>query len=84
VTRVVHLRREPWDVRIDRRSKWGNPFRIPRDGDRATVIRRYADEHLPAHPELLADLQELRGKTLGCWCKPLACHGDVLVELLDG
>jgi hypothetical protein len=26
---------------------------------------------------------ELDGRTLGCWCKPLACHGDILVELLE-
>ena len=28
-------------VRIDRRSRWGNPFRIPQDGTRAEVIARY-------------------------------------------
>lgn len=28
------------------------------------------------------ELEKLRGKTLGCWCSPLACHADVLVELL--
>jgi hypothetical protein len=33
---------------------------------------------------LLNDLHELKGgKILGCWCKPQACHGDVLLELLD-
>ena len=26
---------------------------------------------------------ELEGKVLGCWCKPLGCHGDVLVEVLE-
>ena len=34
--------------------------------------------HLPSRPDLLARLGELRGKALGCWCAPLACHGDVL------
>jgi hypothetical protein len=35
-------------------------------------------------PQLLADLHELEGKVLGCWCKPeKSCHGDVLVELLQ-
>jgi uncharacterized protein DUF4326 len=37
-TRVVHLKREPYDVAIDRRTRWGNPFVIGRDGDRETVI----------------------------------------------
>lgn len=27
-------------------------------------------------------LDELKGKTLGCWCKPECCHGDVLINLL--
>jgi hypothetical protein len=30
-----------------------------------------------------ADLHELKDKRLGCYCKPLACHGDVYVELLN-
>lgn len=33
--------------------------------------------------ELLKHLHELEGCTLGCWCKPKACHGDVLVELIN-
>jgi hypothetical protein len=28
------------------------------------------------------DLKELKGKVLGCWCSPLPCHGDTLIELL--
>lgn len=32
---------------------------------------------------LMKSLPELKGKTLGCWCKPYPCHGDVLVELLN-
>lgn len=31
---------------------------------------------------LQEDIDELRGKVLGCFCKPHPCHGDVLVELL--
>ena len=27
------------------------------------------------------DLHELEGKTLGCWCKPEKCHGDILIKL---
>ena len=33
--------------------------------------------------ELDDSLPELKDKTLGCWCKPEKCHGDVLVELID-
>jgi hypothetical protein len=80
--RVVNRRREPFDVYIGRPSKWGNPFCIGPDGDRETVIRKY--RHYITHdPDLLAALSELRGKRLGCYCAPLPCHGDVLVELAN-
>lgn len=62
--------------RIDRNSKWGNPFVLKDDGDRATVIASYADHYLPHKPSL--DPSELKGKVLGCWCHPEPCHGDVL------
>jgi hypothetical protein len=80
--RVVHLKREPFDVRIDRASKWGNPFRIGPDGDRAAVIRKYR-AWVVGQAELMAALPELRGKVLGCWCAPAACHGDVLADLAE-
>lgn len=72
---------EPYDVYIGRPSKWGNPFMIGVHGDRARVIWQYR-EWIMRQPHLLASLDELRGKTLGCYCKPLPCHGDVLVELV--
>lgn len=67
--------------RIDRRTPWGNPFELPADGDRATVIANYADHYLPYKPSLLEKLDTLGGKALGCWCAPEACHGDVLKEM---
>jgi len=71
-------------VRIDRRSDWGNPFEMPGDGDRDTVIAHYAAYYLPWKPSLLARLGELRGKALGCWCAPEPCHGDVLKARAEG
>ena len=41
-------------------------------------------EWIVKQPQLLKDLHELKGKTLGCFCKPKSCHGDVLVELVNG
>ncbi len=32
---------------------------------------------------LMNDLDELKGKTLGCWCCPERCHGDILIDLLN-
>jgi hypothetical protein len=79
---VVHCKKAKYDVYIGRPSKWGNPFEIGRDGDRETVIRKYR-EWVVTQPHLMAALPELRGKVLGCWCAPKACHGDVLSSLAN-
>jgi len=75
--RVVHCKKEKYDVYIGRPSKWGNPFNIGKDGNREEVIRKY-EEYLLSNKKLMNDIHELRGKILGCWCAPLACHGDIL------
>jgi len=81
MTEVVHCRRELFDVFIGRPSKWGNPYAIGRDGSRTQVIQKYR-VWVMNQPQLMASLPELRDKILGCYCKPLACHGDVLVDLI--
>ena len=87
MTTVIHSKREkhaPNYIYIGRPSKWGNPFEIGKHGDREAVIRQYRQWITAGEGKhLLADLHELKGKQLGCWCKPLACHGDVLAELTD-
>jgi hypothetical protein len=70
-------------MRVDRKSEWGNPFELPGDGDRDTVIRNYAEHYLPHKPSLLNKIETLAGKALGCWCAPEACHGDVLKEATE-
>ena len=40
-------------------------------------------EQLEKDPTLIDTLIACKGKTLGCWCKPEKCHGDVLVELIE-
>lgn len=80
--KVVNLRKEKYDVYIGRGSKWGNKFVIGRDGNREEVIRKYR-EWILKNNDLLNSLEELKGKRLGCFCKPKACHGDVLVELVE-
>jgi hypothetical protein len=82
MTRVVHCRREAYDVYIGRPSKWGNPYEIGKDGTREEVIEKYR-KYVMGRTDLMAALGELRGKVLGCWCHPKACHGDVLVWLCD-
>ena len=71
-------------VRVDRRTEWGNPFEMPADGDRDTVIANYERHYLPHKPSLQSKLDTLRGKALGCWCAPERCHADVLAVLAGG
>ncbi len=91
-TKVVNLTKESCDIIIDRRSKFGNPFYIGPDGDRMEVIGKYnqwirgkgfTDFEQQQRKEALESLHQLKGKVLGCWCKPRACHGDILVELIN-
>jgi len=90
-TKVVHCKKEPYDIYIGRPSKWGNPFTHIKDRktkaefvveSRKESIERYR-EWILNQPELLKSLPELKGKVLGCWCKPKSCHGDILVELVE-
>jgi hypothetical protein len=84
VTTTVVNRRSgaPYDLMADRTSFWGNPFHIGVDGTRRAVIAKYRVMVL-SRPDMLARLPELRGRVLGCWCKPKPCHADVLAELAD-
>jgi hypothetical protein len=89
-TRVVHCRREPYDVYIGRavprfglgRSLWANPFAMTRGASRAQVIEAF-ETWIVRQPQRMARIGELRGKVLGCWCKPKPCHGDTLARLAD-
>lgn len=82
MTRVVNRKYEHYDVYIGRGGQWGNPFKIGRDGTRAEVIEKYR-KWIKTQPHLLSQLHILKGKRLGCWCKPLDCHGDILVKLIN-
>ena len=53
-----------------------------RDGDRTTVIAKYARSLAEQH-HLLRALDELRGRNLVCFCAPRACHGDLLLRLAN-
>lgn len=91
--KIVHCKKEPYDVYIGRPSKWGNPFTHKDDGEtlakytvssREEAVESYRDWIENGEGKhLLKDLPELKGKTLGCWCKPLSCHGDILKSLVE-
>ncbi len=90
-TKVVNFKKDQYDIFIGRPSKWGNPFKIRKDGTRDEVIQKYRDWLLNSDkpigkydPKYVREnLRLLRGQVLGCWCKPKPCHGDVLVELIE-
>ena len=75
--------RDGFDVRIDRKTRWGNKFIIGRDGTREEVIEKHRVwlwREIRAGRVTLAELAELHEKRLGCHCAPEACHGDTLLR----
>jgi len=85
ITKVANVDKgEKYDVYIGRGSKWGNPYAIGFDGDRDEVIHKYKYDFERGFLKFSKDdVLELKGKTLGCHCKPAACHGDVIAEYLN-
>lgn len=80
---VVHHRRATFEVYVARPGKWGNPYQMGVDGSREEVIAKYR-AWLLSQPKMVAAAKaELKGKVLGCFCAPLACHGDVLAEVAN-
>ena len=90
IPKVVHCKREEFDVYIGRGSRWGNPYSHKVGtlaehvvGSRTEAIQKF-EEYLLSNEELMRRLPELKGKTLGCWCKPKSCHGDILLRYANG
>jgi hypothetical protein len=85
-----HTKLVPWLkatnqlVKADRFKKWGNPFIMPYDGDRDTVVRNFEEHYLPNKPSLLNELPYMKGVAWGCWCAPQPCHCDVLKRVAEG
>ena len=75
---------------IDRDTRFGNPFRLKEDGGdytREESVVRYETwfkNEIQTDDDFRAAVEELRGETLGCWCKPKPCHGDVILAYLRG
>lgn len=83
-------------VYVGRPTKWGNPFRVGTQVDLGEVESREEAVNLylrwweaPStfvipRPPLLAELLELCGKDLACWCRlDVPCHADVLLMLVS-
>ncbi|MEV5021383.1 DUF4326 domain-containing protein [Sphingobium sp. LMA1-1-1.1] len=72
-------------VKVDRSTKWGNPY--PVEGTRSAAMAVAAFRlHILATPALREMAhRELAGKNLACWCQPSEpCHADVLLEIANG
>ena len=88
--KVVHCKKQPYDVYIGRPSIWGNPFSHKNDtlaefkvNTREEAIQKYK-EYIMSRTELVElAKKELKGKILGCWCAPKKCHGDILLEIAN-
>lgn len=82
-TTVVNITKEKADVYIGRPSKWGNPYKVDKRLSRLGAIELYK-RHVANDPAFQrAVKKELKGKKLGCFCKPLPCHGDILAAIAD-
>lgn len=92
--RVVHCKRDSFNVLIDRTTKWGNPYSSKPSNlakyfcsTREESVHKY-EEYLLGRYDLLDSLPDLINKTLACWCKSpnypnRLCHGDVLKYYAD-
>lgn len=88
--RVVNKYKEGYDVYIGRGSLWGNPY-SHKQGTKAEFVvesreeaiekyRLYLWNEIKAGRITKETLLELDQKVLGCFCKPQACHGDIIVK----
>ena len=71
-------------TRVDRGSKFGNPFILNDDGTRDHVCDCYEHNYLPNKPSITNSIDDLKGKVLICYCYPLRCHGDALAAMANG
>jgi len=84
--RVLNKRTDkisPNAVYVGRPSKWGNPYQIGISGTREEVIQMYREDLEDALASNPHYLDALRNKDLVCWCAPLPCHANVLLELAN-
>jgi hypothetical protein len=73
----------PNAVYVGRPSKWGNPFRVTKRDSNEEACARYRNWLGDKIARGTLDPEELRGKHLICWCAPLQCHADILLELAN-
>lgn len=77
---------EFYNAPFDNNGYFGNPFKIAGSLTREESLRLFAMYFrtlLERDSDFKKAVLKLRGKVLGCFCKPLDCHGDIIAEYLD-
>lgn len=90
-TKAVNIHRDEYDVYIGRAGRgmdgyFGNPFRLIPGTPRGSTLENYRDyfyKRIESDNEFKRRILSLKGKRLGCFCKPQACHGDIIAEYLN-
>ena len=95
-TVVVNLKTEKCDIKVCRSPKgkvpsppepgcFGNPFPLEEYGREGCIamFRDYFYKRIEEDAEFRKAVLSLKGKRIGCFCKPLNCHGDIYKEWLD-
>ena len=83
----------PGALKVDRTTRWGNPFTTLACGSAAAAVelhRRWLQGEIGAPDGSAAPSADiiraaLAGHDLACWCRPgTPCHGDLLVAIANG
>lgn len=88
---VVNLYKESYDVYIGRAGRgqdgyFGNPFPLQPGAQRGSTLEKYKTwflNRIATDAEFKQRVLALKGKKLGCFCHPNACHGDIIAEYVN-
>ena len=91
MTQVVNLYKQDYDVYIGRAGRgkngyFGNPFTLKKGQPKGSTLEQYKEyfyNRIKTDPKFKKKIHQLKDKTLGCFCKPHPCHGDIIVEYLN-
>ena len=87
-TTVINIRNgDEYDILIGAPSIYANPFHISKSLSREACIKLFKkdfDIKIKKNKQFRQAVMDLKGQRLGCYCKPLKCHGDVYVKWLEG
>ncbi len=71
---------------VSRPSKWGNPYKVGKDGikDVSEAVALFEKDINDIVLWKQSIKSELKGKNLACWCKlGTPCHADILLKIAN-